>query len=307
VLHFFTAAGLNLASEFDLPGLLPIAPDAGAPDVWVCVGDVADTLENPTAVGPVWQANASQLLLQIPGIARFAVTEGREIRVAPENGQPLEELAIFVVGTMLGILLHQRAHVVLHASAIQVGDKAVLFCGPSGAGKSTIAAALNRLGYAVISDDVCALGFAAGGAPLAYPDGRVLKLWAEATQELGLTPGNPVRGQLMKYYVEPGATRSMPMEIGAIYELCQPRPPRVDGIAAQNVVGAAMLVQRNAYRPLLVRRLGQQARYLEAAARLSVAAGIFTLTRPLDFAQMDTILGQLEEHWSALGLVPGTA
>lgn len=77
--------------------------------------------------------------------------------VAPEAGTPPQDIAIFIIGTVFGLLLHQREQVVLRASAARVGGKAVLFCGASGAGKSPLAAALAQCGYPLITDDVCAL------------------------------------------------------------------------------------------------------------------------------------------------------
>lgn len=41
----------------------------------------------------------------------------------------------------------------LHAAAVEVADKAILFAGPSGSGKSTLSLRLAQLGYALISDD----------------------------------------------------------------------------------------------------------------------------------------------------------
>ncbi len=39
---------------------------------------------------------------------------------------------VYLLGTAFGILQHQRGRMVLHASAVAVGDKAALFAGPQG-------------------------------------------------------------------------------------------------------------------------------------------------------------------------------
>jgi hypothetical protein len=58
----------------------------------------------------------------------------------------------------------------LHGAAVAKGDAALLVLGPAGAGKSTISAALNRHGFAFMSDDACAIddsGQVLPGPPLA--------------------------------------------------------------------------------------------------------------------------------------------
>ena len=209
---------------------------------------------------------------------------------------------------MFGILLHQREQLVLHASAIRVGGKAVLFCGTSGTGKSTMAAALAQRGYPLITDDVCAIA-AEGAAPLVYPDGRQLKLWAHAIERLDLAArrGERVRSRLEKFYVEPHAAFSEPLPLGAVYTLREARPPHAPGIERPNVVDAALVLRRNAYRPLLVRRMGQKERYFHAAATIANSAGIFHLTRALDFAVMPQVIGWLESHWREIGLMEKAA
>ena len=54
----------------------------------------------------------------------------------------------------MGLLLRVRGVVCLHASAVAINRRAIVFVGDAGAGKSTTAMAMGRLGYPIISDDI---------------------------------------------------------------------------------------------------------------------------------------------------------
>jgi HPr serine kinase-like protein len=296
--QFYRVSGLSVASEIDLPGLIA-APAARAPQVTIRRGEVPQELPEPTAAGPTWQIAGKQFLMRIPGIARFLLNDGGEIVVAAESEAGDADIPVFILGTVFGILLHQRQQIVLHASAVRVNGKAVLFCGSSGAGKSTLAAALAQRGYPLVTDDVCTVTVEGAGGPLVHPDGRQLKLWAQAIHRLDLAQsrGERVRKSLEKYYVEPGEVFTEPLALGAVYALREARPPHRPGIERPNVVDAALLLRRNAYRPLLVRRMNQKESYFRAATAIANVAGIFYLTRALDFAKMPEVIAQLESHW----------
>jgi hypothetical protein len=263
------------------------------------------SLGDPSSEGVTWQLAGAKFLLRIPGLARFLLADGKSITFEPENGTAPDEIAVFLSGSVFGMLLHQRGNIVLHASAVAVGGKAVLFCGASGAGKSTLAAALNRAGCAVVADDVCAVTIGHGSIPVVQSDGRMIKLWAEAVEHLDLAERRsaPVRAKLQKYYVESDAERSTALALGAIYVLRDARPPLAEGIEAVNIVDAATLLRRNAYRPALVKRMGQREMYFRAAAAMTAAAGVFHLTRPLVFARLPDTIAMLQRHWRQIGLM----
>ena len=245
----------------------------------------------------------------MPDVARFLLTGGREILVEPAPDVDAGDISIFLIGTVFGILLHQRGEIVLHASAVRVDGKAVLFCGSSGAGKSTLAAALAQRGFPLVADDLCAVTLAAGAAPMVQPDGRHLKLWAHAIQNLDLAErrGAPVRNKLEKFFVEPAVTLAEPLPLGAVYALREARPPHKPGIERPNVVDAALILRRGAYRPLMVNRMGQKADYFRAATAIANVAGIFHLTRAFNFAAMPDVTGWLEQHWLDIGLTEKAA
>ena len=311
-MQFYRVSGLSVESEIELTGLIAGAP-AREPQVTIRRGPVPETLPGATASGPTWQIAGKEFLMRIPDIARFLLRDGSEIVVAQESDATAADIPIFILGTVFGILLHQREQIVLHASAVRVNGKAVLFCGSSGAGKSTLAAALAQRGYPLVTDDFCTLTAdgpgARDGAPLVHPDGRQLKLWAQAIERLDLAQqrGERVRASLEKFYVEPSEVFTEPLPLGAVYALREARPPHKPGIERPNVVDAALLLRRNAYRPLLVRRMDQKANYFHAATTIANVAGIFHLTRALDFAKMPDVIAMLEAHWLDLRLMEKSA
>lgn len=301
-MHAYRICGLAVESAIALPGL--IARSAGTADVTIAKGDVPRDLPGVARTHPTYQVSGDRFLLRIPHIARFLLEGGRRITFATEDDATDADAAVFILGTAFGILLHQRGDFVLHASAVRVGDRAVLFAGPSGAGKSTVAAALVRRGYAAIADDVCAIALGQG-APRVLSDGRQLKLWASAIDKLDLAGarGEPVRNKLQKFYVEPAQSDDAPLPVGAIYILRETRPPKADGIEAGNIVDATLLLRRNAYRPRLVKTLAQDNFYLQAAASIVGKAGVFVFSRPIDFRAIDEGLDRLEAHWRETGLL----
>ena len=303
-MHFYRVAGLAVASEIELPGAIAAARPAGAPDIVVRSGQVPAALEQASARGATWEIAGDKFLFRVPDVARFLLTGGREIVVEAAPGMEAADVAIFLVGTVLGILLHQRGQVVLHASAVRVSGKAVLFCGPSGAGKSTLAAALVQRGFPLVTDDFCAITVSGAGGVVVQPDGRNLKLWAQAVQKLDLAErrGARVRNRLEKFFVEPAAVYSEPLPLGTVYALREARPPLKAGIERPNVVDAALVLRRSAYRPALVNRMGQKADYFRAATAIANVAGIFHLTRTLNFDSMPEVVAQLERHWLDVGL-----
>ncbi|HET8918082.1 MAG TPA: hypothetical protein VFN27_00200 [Xanthobacteraceae bacterium] len=259
--------------------------------------------------GPTWQIAGKQFILRIPNVARFLLNNGNQILFSPETEGSAEDVPIFILGTVFGILLHQRQQIVLHASAVEVNGKAVAFCGPSGAGKSTLAAVLSQRGYRLITDDVCAITLPVGETPIVHPDGRQLKLWAQAIEKLELEDarGQRVRSRLEKFYVEPRDAATEALPLGAVYALDEARPPATAGIEQPNVVDCALLFRNHAYRPLLVARLQQKEHYFHAAAQIADKSGVFFLSRPLDFAAMADVVLWLEAHWRDIGVMEKAA
>lgn len=294
-------------SELALQGAIPAPP--GEADVAVRLTEVPHTLEDATVRGVQWVASGDRFLLSVPNVARFLICGGREIQMQVEPGVEPADAQIFLLGTGFGVLQLQRGRMVLHASAVAVGDAAALFAGASGAGKSTLAAALNRRGYPCVSDDVSGIDFSSG-SPVVLPDGRMLKLWADAVShlEMGERQGPGIRRLLGKFYVEPQSTavdRKLP--VAAVYMLRVAGDAAPAGVTRLGNVDAAALLRRNAYRPAVVGKIGLERAYLGWSSALQKKAGVFSLARPFELDAMPEVIGWLEDHWRALGILPAAA
>lgn len=132
------------------------------------------------------QCTAEHFYLQIPEVAAYWVNpEKDQIVIEIANpGISYTIVATWLLGTVMAYLLQYHGYLVLHGSAVLINNSAVVFSGDSGAGKSTIASALVKQGYPLLTDDVVVIKTLADGAMVLVPGPAKLKLWADALELL---------------------------------------------------------------------------------------------------------------------------
>ena len=286
--HVYTVAGLRVVSDLQMPGLLPgpsLDDHPGAADVTVA----------RAVLPPAAMANAHhELNFEIADLMRMSMRHGTTMLYDPLPDALADDMALYLGGTGFGALLHQRGMVLLHASAVRIGDAAVLFCGPSGAGKSTLAAALVEAGHDHVADDFCAISFAADGTPMVAPDGRRHKLWDSALASHH-RKGVAVRSDMAKYYVDPRRVVTRPLPITAIFELAVGEDIQLRPLTAVETIAQLRI---NAYRPHLVAMMGQSRLYFDAAVKTAKRARFVRLERPLIFERIAEVIDAIQQHLS---------
>jgi hypothetical protein len=81
----------------------------------------------------------------------------KNLWITHDRDEAESDLDSYFVGPALGCMLRLRGTICLHASAVNVGEKAVVFLAKKRGGKSTTAAGFHRLGYRVLSDDIAVI------------------------------------------------------------------------------------------------------------------------------------------------------
>lgn len=289
----YRAFGLTLKSELSLPCL----PASGAeePGVEIGYGPVGENgLENPAASGPYFQSGPDQVWLGIPRVGRFLITGGDRIRIDPEPGADAQSLRLFVLGSCIGAILHQRGRLVLHGSALRFGEGCAAFLGDSGAGKSTTAAALRLRGHGILADDIAAIDDG-NRVQAGFPQ---LKLWADTARRMGLDIGAlaRIRPQADKYAfpVESGFCE-VPLPLTTVFVLRTHEKPE---LVIEPVRGMEKLelLRRHTYRFEYLRGMGLQGRHLMQCSRLAGLVRMIAVTRPLSGMPLEPWLKRLQEH-----------
>ncbi|MBX2997320.1 MAG: hypothetical protein KF893_02325 [Caldilineaceae bacterium] len=118
-------------------------------------------------------------------VGAFSIQSGKEIGcdVAADVDPQLFRLPL--LEPVMALLLHQRGHLILHASAVARNHQVFVFLGEAGLGKSTLAAALCARGFSFVADDIVAIRFDTEHGPLVLPALPRLKLEAESVAALG--------------------------------------------------------------------------------------------------------------------------
>jgi hypothetical protein len=250
---FHRAAGLTIAADRRVPGFAVSTP-SGPPDVALHLG-VAAPWPDPRAelrfITPQTDSagRPTVTVTRMTGGFRFHYADGTDVWIARDasdvwctwsDDATLEDTATYLTGPVLGFVLRLRGALALHASAVQIGEGALVLVGAHGAGKSTAAAALGVRGCPVITDDVLHLR-PSHGKWLAEPVEGTLRLWnSGALLALGparnlprLTPTWDKRGLEMGSGGISAAAAAVPVCAVAFLEEreASERAPRLDPIS----------------------------------------------------------------------------
>lgn len=281
----FSLYGLAIQSAIDLPWAG--RSDASVPDVVIRRG----TLKG----GEV--ANPEFVQFAVAGLAAYRITGGREIVVDAAPGAADADVRLYLTGSAMGVLLHQRGLLVLHANAIAIDGGAILFAGPSGAGKSSLAAWFAGQGHGVFADDVCPL--AVGEGPImALPGIARIRLDPVAGGHLGAigADGAPC-ARSGKYEVAIGARHQpSPLPVRAIYTLAEPESAAPLAISRLDGLGAIDALITNTYRGFALPALGASRRHLAQCLRVTSEVPVFAVAREKDWDRFDAVGETLLDH-----------
>ncbi len=333
-MFYYSIYGLQLTSNHALPGLLGLPePDPDAEvvsSVRLELGSWPETFEPLLAqarqVQP-WFTSDSLDTAGEPGLRTwklagdnfywFRYSDGAEFIVASDGRQvwgywpptlSLWDAATYFYGAILGFVLRRRGATCLHASAVGIAGRAVLFIGQAGAGKSTLAAAFARQGYPVLCDNIAALVKSEVGLQVqsAYP---FIRLWSDSVETLwgradALPRILPAHPTWSKRYLDLSGPnyhfQAEPLPLGAIYmlddRLAEDRAPYTEHASPR---AALLNLLANIY-PYGLSDLASQTRDFTLLGRVIKAGRVRSLhphADPLRLPLMiQTIVADLEAH-----------
>ncbi len=298
----YTLCGWRVRSELALPELLPWTGEAREPDVVITIGRVT-----PPAVPPIHTLPFSQIwpdggyLFTLETVGRYWVTSGKTVVIEPVENARETDLRVFLLGTVLGVLCHQRRLIPLHASAVRMGMGAVVMAGDCGVGKSTMAAGLRQRGYPLVADDTTIIQVSPSHTPMVLPSYPYQKLCLDvldmmeipAINEMVNRPGQP------KYHIPaPAGFETAPLPVLKMYivyrRVCK-SPYSIERITQ----GAAMeSLDRMLYRRIAGHQIVPKGELFHNVATLVKTAPLYHLfvNEREALSSLDRLAAAIEEH-----------
>ena len=291
----YRAFGLTIRSDIDLPELAPADPArSGEDDVRILRGAVNADLDGARPLDRALQVNETDLWLETAA-GRYCASHGRTIVVDPAPDASARDTRLYLLGTMMGAILHQRGILPLHANAIVLDDHAIALAGPSGAGKSTLAACFQDRGRRVLSDDVCAVTFDASGQARVAPGLARIKLWGDTLTALGRDRAelDAVADDMDKFSLPIGRVSAQSAPLKRLYILDPDEAPTVTG-ARLTGPEAVNAILSNIYRWPLATAMGRAAHQFAQVARLVGTCEIVSLRYPRGFDVLPDVVRRLD-------------
>ncbi|MFS2013663.1 HPr kinase/phosphorylase [Azospirillum sp. CT11-132] len=299
----YQLCGWRVASDIVIPELLPWMGDDQPAGMHVRLGEPPEALEQSIFATPFLEIAADGTSLVKVMAGRFLVRNGREIMVRPNPAADPQDLSVFLLGTSLGLLLHQRGLFPLHASGVAIGGRGVALSGPSGIGKSTLVAALAARGHELLADDICTIDFGPQGDRLdVLPSLARVKLWQDSlswflpdeTKAMTAVPGDGPKIQYRFTQAGPALPGAAASPLAAILRLRQVSPVRPPGHVRLLPLQAASILNAQVYRLEQARAMGRDVALFKHCIHIAARVPVYELAYHRDYAGLDEVVRMIE-------------
>ncbi len=292
--------GVTIQSEIECPELLP---GKGLPDASIILGRIPEKYIVETKLPFFWKATPDHFFFSLRKKVRFLVTNGNQILIDRTSDADPDEIRLFLLGTTLGVLMHQRGLFLIHGSGIATNNGCIVFSGPVGMGKSTIAAAFREKGYQIVADDICAVALSGGSSPIVYPGYPQLKLHQDSLREISQDTSQlyNVSADVNKFRLPiVGEFCEEPLPLRAIYFLDKHAQDTCSLIPLSGALKFQLLTN-NIYRPNLINDLGLQNISFKQCATISSMTPAYHFKRPEGSFRLKQSADFLEKSFNAIG------
>jgi hypothetical protein len=276
--------GWRVRSEWPLPELLPWTGGDRPVDITIRLGTVPPELPGQVRKNPLVQVNdRNWLRYTVRNVADYLVRDGSEVIIDTPHPTGTPDVALFLLGSVLGFLCHQRGLLPLHASCVSIDGRVVAFAGQSGAGKSTMAALFLAQGAQLLSDDVTVIDVHAQGGPVMLPSFPRQKLWRDTLDAFGIAPGRYLRSTVDLEKFDRTVTAAFdpaPRRLDGIYQM---HPRMREGgprLASLDGLPAVRMLYENVYRRTAGALLGHSDRIFQHCTLLARALPLQALVLP---------------------------
>lgn len=247
-------------------------------------------------------------IFRFPGAGDFRIAGGR---IDGHLSHPEDGLAeLRMLGPVLSYWLECHGVLTLHASAVELGGRAVAFVARHGVGKSGLTAGMIAGGASLLTDDVLAVEEREDRWE-ARPSYPLMRMWPdEAEFFLGSFEDlPPVRKDSQKKSVAVGEDGFGRFQEASPPLACIYLATRAEGegsAAFQPVARSEALIElvRHSFSPRLVEAMGLQPARLDRLARLVRAVPVRRLVYPSGFERLEEVSRQIRRDILEFGGAP---
>lgn len=231
---------------------------------------------------PHFKIKEEDFFLDIKNVARYRVQNGTTIQYFPYEEADENSINLFLEGSVLGALLHQRGILPFHGSSFHYKGKGIMICGHSGAGKSSLTTAFCQKGGVFINDDI---------SPVTVSDQEItilpvktrIKLWKDALKklEIGQNGLSRIRPEMDKFYFPVEEKINTGHKLDRIFVLTSHQKEEysakeLDGIAKYNVL------RHQVYRRVYLKGMPEtEKKYFKQLFALAKKVSVVSIARPV--------------------------